>query len=238
MGYPPEWPRAADRVGLVGRAGERRGPVPASRDQYVHFDGARRVRAGRGVRGRGRGGAPRHRGAAGVARGGAGARPTARARGAGGAEGGAEQAGDGAQAAGALPVEGAAPGGDPVIHDVSRRDALRTMAALAVGAPTLLRGRFRLFPGARREYSARAVKLVEETPVIDMLNQFRFADFAERPPKSERWLRDPTTFTRADFETYRTSGIRVFALGQGPGTYEGAVRFFADWNGFIAAHPD
>jgi membrane dipeptidase len=121
---------------------------------------------------------------------------------------------------------------------VIRRDALRTMATLAVGAPALLRGRFRLFPGVRREYSARAVRLVEETAVVDMLNQFRFADYADRPPKSERWLRDPRTFARADFETYRTSGIRVFALGHGPGTYEGAVRFFADWNGLIAAHPD
>jgi membrane dipeptidase len=121
---------------------------------------------------------------------------------------------------------------------VIRREAVRAMSALAVGAPLLLRGRFRLFAGSQREYSARAVRLVEETPVVDMLDQFRFADFAERPPKSERWLRDPTTFTRADYETYRTSGIRVFALGHAAADYERAVRWFADWNGFLAAHPD
>ena len=121
---------------------------------------------------------------------------------------------------------------------MDRRGALRTMSALAVGAPLLLRGRFRLFPEVQREYSARAVRLVEETVVVDMLNQFRFADHAERPPKSERWLRTPASYGAADHETYRTSGIRVLALGHSAPDYERAVRWFADWNGFLAAHPD
>ena len=69
-----------------------------------------------------------------------------------------------------------------------------------------------------------------------MLDQFRFPDFAERPPRSERWLHVPRSFTRDDFEAYRTSGIRVFALGALARDFDEAVRFFADMNGFIAGY--
>jgi membrane dipeptidase len=126
-------------------------------------------------------------------------------------------------------------------NGVSRREALGAIAsgALAIaGAPAILRGRYRLFAESSTEYSARAVRLVERTVVIDMLNQFRFADYAEHPPKSELWLRTPRSFTEADFQQYRTSGIRVFALGAGEPNYEAGIRYFADWNGFIAGYTD
>ncbi|MBC8087668.1 MAG: membrane dipeptidase [Phycisphaerae bacterium] len=35
---------------------------------------------------------------------------------------------------------------------------------------------------------------------------------------------------------FRDSGVNVLALGSGPGDYEGALRFYAEWNGFIASH--
>jgi membrane dipeptidase len=126
-------------------------------------------------------------------------------------------------------------------RNVSRREALASLAsgALAIAAaPAILRGRYRLFAESSTEYSARAVRLVERTVVIDMLNQFRFADYAEHPPKSELWLRTPRSFTEADFQQYRTSGIRVFALGAGEPNYEAGIRYFADWNGFIAGYTD
>ncbi len=125
--------------------------------------------------------------------------------------------------------------------NVSRRGAIASLAAGALalaGAPAVLRGRYRLFAKSTTEYSARAVRLVERTVVIDMLNQFRFADYAEHPPKSELWLRTPRSFTEADFQQYRTSGIRVFALGAGEPNYEAGIRYFADWNGFIAGYTD
>src|SRR4029077_2141636 len=102
-------------------------------------------------------------------------------------------------------------------RNVSRREVLASLAtgALAIAAaPAILRGRYRLFAESPAEYSARAVRLVERAVVVDMLNQFRFADYAEHPPKSELWLRTPRSFTADDFRQYRTSGIRVFALGQ------------------------
>ncbi len=124
---------------------------------------------------------------------------------------------------------------------ISRRDAVASLvagAATLAGAPAVLRGRFRLFAQSPTEYSARAVRLVERTIVVDMLNQFRFADFSEKPPKSEKWLRVPRSFTEADWQEVKTSGFRVFSLGAGAGSYEAGVKWAADWNGFIAGYGD
>ena len=103
---------------------------------------------------------------------------------------------------------------------------------------SILTNRLRLFAQSDAEYSKRAVRLVEESPVLDLLNQFRFQDFGEKPPKIDRWLARPETFTAADAEAYLSSGINVFALGSGPDEYESAIHFFARWNSFLAAHPD
>jgi membrane dipeptidase len=115
---------------------------------------------------------------------------------------------------------------------LSRRAALSGISAAIVSS------RFRLFAQSPTEYSARAIRLIEESPVVDLLNQFRFPDFAEQPPKIDRWRDHPETFTKADSEPYLNSGINVFALGAGTPDYESGLRFFAQWNGFLAAHPD
>ena len=125
------------------------------------------------------------------------------------------------------------------MRSMTRRESIRVLAsagAMVVGAPAILRGRFQLFGGQGPAYSARAVRLVEENLVIDMLNQFRFPDFAERPPLSQKWMLSTGSFGEKDWETYRTSGIDVFGLGHGVGTYDEAVRYFADWNGFLAQY--
>ena len=122
---------------------------------------------------------------------------------------------------------------------MTRRDALGALAKTGValfGAPAILRGRFELFGQQGATYSARAVRLVEETVVIDMLNQFRFPDFAEKPPRSQKWMNRVGSFAEQDWEVYRSSGIDVFALGHGAGSYEEAVKYFADWNGFLAQY--
>jgi membrane dipeptidase len=122
---------------------------------------------------------------------------------------------------------------------VSRRESIRTMAAAAVavvGAPAVLRGRFDLFGRQGPGYTARAIRLVEDSLVIDMLNQFRFPDFAQRPPLSQKWMMTTGSFGEGDWETYRTSGIDVFGLGHAANNYDDAVRWFADWNGFLAQY--
>jgi hypothetical protein len=109
----------------------------------------------------------------------------------------------------------------------SRRDVVQALATTAFGAPAILRRRFRVFAQDPTQYSARALRLVEEATVIDMLNQFRFADFSESPPRSRRWLTEPASFTEEDFQQYGSSGINVFALGHGAGSYDEAIRYYA-----------
>jgi membrane dipeptidase len=122
-----------------------------------------------------------------------------------------------------------------------RRDALRAMGAAGVAAfaaPAILSGRYGVFAQSPARYSARAIELVQESTVVDLLNQFRFPDFSEKPPRSERWLKEPGSFNQEDWAIYQGTGLTAAALGHGAGSYEEAVRFFADWNGFIAAYPD
>ena len=120
---------------------------------------------------------------------------------------------------------------------LSRREALARMGASFLVAPAILRGRYRFEPHAT-EYSARCVKLMEESVVVDLLNQFRFQDFAERPPRIDRWLNEPNSLGASDAELYRASGMTALALGHGRPTFEAAVRYFADWNGFLAGYSD
>jgi membrane dipeptidase len=126
----------------------------------------------------------------------------------------------------------------PGTDAVSRRDAVQRLTAGVLAMPAFLRGRYQLSPLDRTEYSARAIRLVQEAVVVDLLNQFRFADFAESPPKSTLWLTKSRSMTAADFDVYRTSGYTVIALGHSPADYASGIRFFADWNGFIAEYPE
>jgi membrane dipeptidase len=121
---------------------------------------------------------------------------------------------------------------------VSRREALRALVIGAAAAPAVLRGRYQLFAQSNAQYSTRAVRLVESAVVVDLLNQFQFPDFAVRPPKIDQWLTRPGSFTAEDFARYRGSGITVFSLGAGAGSYEDAVLFHARWNGFLAGYSD
>jgi membrane dipeptidase len=74
---------------------------------------------------------------------------------------------------------------------------------------------------------------------VDMLCQFAFDDFSKsETPVTARWRRDPASFTAEHFAIFRDSGVNVLALGSGPGDYEAALRFYAEWNGFIASHSD
>jgi membrane dipeptidase len=121
---------------------------------------------------------------------------------------------------------------------VSRRTALAQLGIALVGAPAILRGRYRVFAGVNAEYSARCIKLMEESIVVDLLNQFRFQDFAEKPPRIDRWLKEPGTLAPADADIYRGSKITALALGHSPGNYDEGIRFFADWNGLLAGYSD
>lgn len=111
-----------------------------------------------------------------------------------------------------------------------RRTAVAGAGVIA--APMINIGRFKIFAGAPMEYSKRAIDLVAESTVIDMLCILTL-DF----PKQDKWMLDPETFTAADIQPWKESGINVIhpAIGMGgPNAYENTLKFFASWNAFIA----
>jgi membrane dipeptidase len=117
----------------------------------------------------------------------------------------------------------------------TRRTAVQAAGA-AILAPFFNRNRYALFAQSAQEYSVRAVRLVRESLVIDMLNQFLYR--RDMQPKLRQWLSKPGAFTRADFEQVRDSGINAASFGNAADTYEAGIELFAHWNSFIAAYPD
>ena len=98
-------------------------------------------------------------------------------------------------------------------------------------APMLNLGRFRLFPGQSVGYSARCLKLIQESTVVDMLSVLTISD------KWQEWARAPETFTEKEFQRFLDSGIQVFhhAFGLGgPTAYEAAINYFGAVNALIA----
>src|SRR5262245_51000212 len=126
----------------------------------------------------------------------------------------------------------------PKENPVSRRTALAQMGLALAGAPAILRGRYRLFAQSSAEYSARCIQLMEASVVVDLLNQFRFQDFSEQPPRIDRWLKEPGSLTAADADLYRGSKMTAVGLGHAPANYDDGIRFFAEWNGFLAGYSD
>ena len=116
---------------------------------------------------------------------------------------------------------------------MTRREFLRVSAATVAMAPMINRERYRLFAQTERTYSTRAIELVARATVIDMLSPFNIG------PRS--WLRDPASFTAADLQRFRDSGINVFHIATGVGgadPYASVMQFLAFWNGFLAHHHD
>jgi len=127
---------------------------------------------------------------------------------------------------------------------ISRRALLKQSAAAcaalvgvpAISAAMINRGRYRLFPGSRVEYSARTIALMQRATVIDMLSPFTL-DF----PLQQKWVENPESFTAAQFQKFVDSGINVFhpAIGLGGlDPYQTALVWFAGWNGFLAGNDE
>ena len=89
---------------------------------------------------------------------------------------------------------------------------------------------------ASRPYSTRAIDLVEQSNVIDMLGLITL-----NWPLLDRWHQSPAAFTKDDFTKLRGSGIDTFhpavAFEQGP-AYDVTRAWFTKWNRFIEWHPD
>jgi len=121
---------------------------------------------------------------------------------------------------------------------LSRRDALKAVAGACgafAAAPMLNLGRFSLFAGTA-DYSARAIRLVQESLVMDMLSplSLNFPLFA-------KWEAQPELFGATEFAKYKESGINIFhiAVGTGgPDARAGTLDFVSKWNSFLAGQDD
>ena len=122
--------------------------------------------------------------------------------------------------------------------EMNRRRAVVAIGLGLAGAPAILRGRYQVFAQSQAGYSARCVKLMEENLVVDLLNQFRFPDFREKPPRINRWLMQNGSLSAEDAAIYRGSGLTALATGHGADSYESAVKWFAEWNGLLAQYSD
>jgi len=109
---------------------------------------------------------------------------------------------------------------------------LAGLAAGTVAFPMINRGSFAFAAAPDRRYSARAVKLVRESLVIDMLAPLKL-DLS------------PTLFDQpfgpADIADFRASGITAFhnsfGIG-GPTAKEEALSYMAAWQGFVGRQSD
>ena len=116
---------------------------------------------------------------------------------------------------------------------VGRRSLLKSAlgaTATTIGFPMLNLASFQVFADSPKKYSARAVKLVERSLVIDMLAPL-VIDF--RPEAYAR------TLTEQEEAMFRSCGITGFhhSIGTGgPQAVEETLAFLAAWEGFAGRH--
>ncbi len=79
------------------------------------------------------------------------------------------------------------------------------------------------------------MRLVSESLVIDMLNQFLYR--VDQQELKERWLTQPGAFTEADFRRFQSTGVSVINFGDDADDFADAQQLFAKWNSFIAEYP-
>lgn len=111
---------------------------------------------------------------------------------------------------------------------VTRRQAIGALGAAAIAAPHVARAGFQVDPVTGRSYSKRAIELVRQSVVVDMLAPIKieFGPEFYAKPMSEQMVAD-----------FRASGITAIhhAVGLGgPNAKESAFNFFAIWGNYVA----
>ncbi len=120
---------------------------------------------------------------------------------------------------------------------ISRRKFVTMTAGAAVAAPSLNFGNYQLFAASTTKYSDRAITLVNESLVMDLLSLLDMTRLFEAEDAGVDWL----NFTRDELLAIKQSGIDVFhpAFGiGGPGAQLDAMNFMAVYNGLISQYPD
>ena len=120
---------------------------------------------------------------------------------------------------------------------MTRRELLKraTVAGAAVlAAPMINRGRYRLFAHSPTTYSSRTIDLIKRATVVDMLSPFAISN-----SKGGKWFSNPDSFTAADLQRFRDSGINIFHIAVGTGgrdAHLSTLKFIAAWDSFLANH--
>lgn len=118
---------------------------------------------------------------------------------------------------------------------LSRRTFLHQAATAAIAAPVFLSHSYRVFADSTQEYPERVVRLMRESLVIDMLNQFLYR--IDQKDLKEKWLTVPGAFTEADFLKFKSSGVSVINFGDGADNFAEAAELFAKFNNLMAMYP-
>lgn len=114
----------------------------------------------------------------------------------------------------------------------TRRSFVAGTVCATIGAPMINRGYFELSAATPRQYSRRAVDLVRDSLVIDMLAPLSLdlSPDAHAKPLSER--------AAAEFRASGITGFHnAFGLG-GPTAHEDVLAYMAAWQGYCGRHPD
>jgi membrane dipeptidase len=114
---------------------------------------------------------------------------------------------------------------------VSRRALLRSILVSALTTQGVFGNRAAFASGNTPRYPERVQRLVKESLVIDMLNQFLYR--ADKQDTLNEWLSKPNAFQSSDFKQFADSGVNAINFGLGADSLREAVELFARWNGFI-----
>jgi membrane dipeptidase len=109
--------------------------------------------------------------------------------------------------------------------------------AVVLASPFINIGRYQLFAASQFEYSDRAITLVNESLVIDMLSLMDL----QKPLRAYSDGSDAYKFSRDELMAIKDSGIDVFhpATGSGgPSVHLDVMNQLAGYNGLVAEHPD
>jgi len=120
---------------------------------------------------------------------------------------------------------------------VSRRRFVKLAASSVVAAPFVNFGSYQLFAASDRVYSDRAITLVNDSLVMDMLSLLDMTRLFSARGSGE----DPLKFSREELLAIKESGIDVFhpATGMGgPSVQLDVMTHMAYYNGLVAEHPD
>lgn len=123
------------------------------------------------------------------------------------------------------------------IKRLSRRRFVTLAAGAVAASPFVNLGRYRVFAASEATYSDRAITLVNDSLVMDMLSLLDMTRLFEEAGRGGDWAR----FSREELEAIRASGIDVFhpAVGiGGPDARVDAMTHMAYYNGLVAEHPD